>query len=381
MVIPYDACLVGYYGMQNTGDDALMHAAAWGAAQIQKCQRVQVCAFNGKRFEQIADVTAQGKLPFKGEPRARHYAAAAMSKRVIFGGGSVLHSAPDITMKRHMLALSGKQRSMAVGVSLGPFANTDAERECQKFLNECGFIGVRDQRSYEIANELAPDANVQLTFDLAPSLLCNTAHTFQALERRGIAFNFCRQAVDAMGRINANNELARIRQACELIYRIWRTTGEPITLLDLNGHPTMGDQIIHRDIMAMLPQNVPVQHIPYDRNPIRLLQRLFRFKVVIGMRLHAAILSYMADTPVMFIQYHEKCEQWSQQAGVSPRYQFDANHFEPEEVISALCDGLNYGFIPHALPIKTAVARSLKNWSDHNADDFVFCRHPALQQA
>ena len=376
----YDTCLMGYYGMQNSGDDALMYAGLWGATQQQACQRVQICAYNGKTFTAPEQVSAVSAPALRGVPRFRHYAAAAASQRLIIGGGSVLHSAKDIAMKRHMLALAGRENSMAIGVGLGPFANLAAERECKKFLNECGFIGVRDQLSREIAADIAPQANVQLTFDLAPSLLCNQSYRFQALERRGIAFNFCRPT-DMKADVEQRKVQSLVRRAGELIYRVWRTTGEAITLIDLNGHPVFGDQQIHRDIMAMLPQSIPVQHIPYDRNPIRVLQRLFRFKAMLGMRLHAAILSYMAETPVMFLQYHSKCEQWSRQVGLSPRYQLHADSFEPLDMTSALCDGLSYGFIPNSLPLQDAVQLSLTNWSNQDADACNFCGHPALQQA
>jgi polysaccharide pyruvyl transferase WcaK-like protein len=38
----HDAYLVGYYGMRNSGDDALMYATAWAAKNILGCNNTKV---------------------------------------------------------------------------------------------------------------------------------------------------------------------------------------------------------------------------------------------------------------------------------------------------------------------------------------------------
>ena len=80
-----------------------------------------------------------------------------------------------------------------MGVGIGPFESHEAEKVCAKFLNECGFIGVRDPQSLVIAQTIAPNANVKLTFDLSPLMLCHQTKRLVDIERNGIMFNFCQQ--------------------------------------------------------------------------------------------------------------------------------------------------------------------------------------------
>lgn len=381
MLKSYDAYLVGYYGMQNSGDDALMYAAAWGAKHQLGCQKVKVSCDKDVNCSELTDVKGYGEPLFKGHQRLRHYQSAIASKRVIFGGGSVFHSEKDIEQKRHMIALASRKKSLALGVSLGPFVNTAAEKACAQFLKECGFVGVRDQSSFELAKSLAPNANVKLTFDLAPSLLCNKKLSLSKIERHGIAFNFCQSAVNAFGDTDSHAEQARISRAVELIKLIWNITGEHIFLVDFNGHPQLGDQKVHNAIMERLSPEIMVSHVPYDPNPLRLLQRMFMFRALIGMRLHAAVFGYMAETPTIFLQYHKKCRQWSKQIGMPDAYQYDANGFSAEEVAIEICNSLSCGFYPNSLPLHTAIKRSLSNWSSENEQDSIFSRYTSLQQA
>ena len=78
-----------------------------------------------------------------------------------------------------------------MGVGLGPFQNVAAEKSCTEFLKECRFTGVRDQTSFDLAKSLAPDANLRLTFDLAPLLLAQKERPLRAMPRSGIAVSLC----------------------------------------------------------------------------------------------------------------------------------------------------------------------------------------------
>ena len=158
----YDAYIVGYYGMQNSGDDALMYATAWAAKHIIGCENTKVGLYGNYTRETQSDhqLSLKFNQKFPGQNRLLHYKTALQSKRIIFGGGSVLHSETDINLKRQLMSLSNPKKSLAVGVSIGPFHSVSAEKSCAKFLNECGYVGVRDNESLEIANRIAPKANV-----------------------------------------------------------------------------------------------------------------------------------------------------------------------------------------------------------------------------
>ncbi len=361
----YDTHIVGYYGMQNSGDDALMHATLWGANNLLNYKSNSMGAYQAINNVPAINkqVTLRSDQVFPGQNRLTQYKAAAQSKSIIFGGGSVLHSETDINFKRHMMKLAGNHTSRAVGVSLGPFQSVAAERSCANFLQECSFVGVRDQQSLDIARELAPDANVEKTFDLAPLLLC--AKPIQKINktRSGIALSLCPVAVDPFGNTNTETEKKRINEICHLIEKLYVATGESITLLTFNGHSLLGDWKINQSVVARLSNKLPITMKMYNPNPFDVLNDLTNYKVIISMRLHGSILGYLANTPVISINYHSKCKGWCQQIGLNEQYQFDADNLHIDAITQQIEQGFTDNFVSPTLAISSALTNALSNWS------------------
>lgn len=377
----YDAYLVGYYGMQNSGDDALLLATLYGAETQLGCNNFAVATASDFDCNMYLHAKATLTYPqqFKGQNRLQHYYHAARSKRIIFGGGSVLHNSHDINLKRKLLSLSNAKESLALGVSIGPFADNEAEQACAKFLNEIGFVGVRDRHSLDIAKRIAPDANVDLTFDLAPVLRTHANFKLANEERKGIVFNMCPVALDAHGRTNAEAETRRITHICQVIYRIWEETGEPITLLNMNKQAN-SDCDISAAICHTLHNKVPIETIPYTSNVFDLIEDLSRFKAAVGMRLHTNILAYMANTPTISINYHDKCREWCQQIGLPDEYRFEADKFLPQDLAEILIHGVKKGFEVPLLPLFAGVRLSQNNWRFTYEQAKNISGHPTLQQ-
>lgn len=361
----YDAYLVGYYGMLNTGDDALMHASIWGMQEIIGCPKIKVGLYGNYNFKTntVSTLSLRSEQSFPGQNRLLHYAAAMQSKRIIFGGGSVLHSETDINLKRHLMALSSRKKSMAVGVGLGPFNSIGAEKACAKFLNECGYVGVRDKQSLDVAKAIAPKANVHKTFDLAPLLLSSPEMNLKTTSRQGIALSLCSIAVNAMGDTHQENEKARIEQFAELINTLYAKTSEPITLIELNGHNSLGDWKINSQVLQRIDKHIPISIKNYQENPFTLVNTLSSFKAVLSMRLHGSILSYLAKTPVLSINYHRKCEGWCEDIGMHQDYQINPSNLNINHIVKQIVQGLNSGFKQPKLALDAAVQNSLSNWS------------------
>ncbi|MFT5839785.1 MAG: polysaccharide pyruvyl transferase WcaK-like protein [Flavobacteriales bacterium] len=358
----YHAYLTGYYGMQNTGDDVLMYTARWACHHLFGATHNKVSSAGLIKCEEFGDIHAMPAPLFRGHHRLSHYKNALQSEKVIFGGGSVLHSTKDLELKRHLIKLAGQKDSRAVGVGIGPFESLKAEKACAKFLNECGFTGVRDPESLEIAQTIAPNANVKLTFDLAPIMLCHQTNQLVDIERNGIMFNFCQQAVDPFGNVNKYNEQKRIDLAVATIEKTWQQTHEPIFLLDFNNHSKFGDFLIHQQIMSRVSNDVYLTHVTYDPNPFKVLQRIAGFKATVSMRLHSKIMSFIANTPALSINYHKKCRSWCKQVGVPSAYQFDAQNIIPEQLSQQLKKGVGTGFARSVMKPDEAVQFALLNW-------------------
>lgn len=355
--------LVGYYGMQNTGDDALLYASAWGAERFLNASKL---ILNSPlpltvRGQGSIDSLLTEKQRFPGQNRFRQYGAALESSRIIFGGGSVLHNARDIDLKRDLMTLSGFRGHMALGVGIGPFVNSRAERSCKRFLESCHFVGVRDRESYEVANAIAPSANVHMTFDLAPSMLADESFHLHEVPRRGVAVCLC--PVERVFNGDEVKERVRLKELATALDRISMFTGEPIIFVDFNGHPELGDRVIHSELASYMRPTTAIEFIGYDSNPHRVLQRMASFKTVVSMRLHASVFAYMSQTPIVSLNYHSKCKGWCEQIGLSETQQFGLENVSALGLSQVVCEGLQYGFEAPVLPIETAVHESMNNWS------------------
>lgn len=364
--------LSGYYGMKNTGDDALLLASLEGINKLYSNDNISVGCYRSvtpRDFKKFSKNLSDPQV-YKGENRLRNYWHSFVSRCVVWGGGSVLHSYQDISIKRHMIKLSGK--GVAVGVSVGPFESDDAKNECAKWLNECSFVGVRDKESFNLAMSIAPNANVRLTFDLAPGLLLNDGISLSGeVARKGVCLCLC-----PVEELNLNGSTGcdeRVKELAAILVSMYDNIGEPITLLDFNGHEILGDSLVHRDLLRILPERVIVNHVKYQPDPIKVINMMSSYRVVISMRLHASIFSFLSRTPVISINYHKKCEGWCDQVGVPKDYQIplyktiaDGKSWTSEfsnVILCALKSGFSKGFLMPVATPEDALKLSLKNWS------------------
>jgi len=135
-------------------------------------------------------------------------------------------------------------------------------------------------------------------------------------------------------------------------------------------------------LKALLGESIPVRHIPYEPDPIAVLQRMHQFKLVVGMRLHASILAYLAGTPTVVLEYHSKCRGWSEQIGLGEQYRFATSEFDGALFEAQVLAGLGSSFSMPKLSVRRAVSLSKSNWSNEyvSKKSEIYGGHSSLQQ-
>ncbi|MEE8057066.1 MAG: polysaccharide pyruvyl transferase family protein [Pseudomonadales bacterium] len=374
----YDALIVGYYGMKNSGDDMLFYATIKGAHEELGLNKFAVSSASELYHNNQYDVSLvlPEKQLFRGHNRLNLYTAALMSKHIFFGGGSVLHSYRDIQIKRHLMKLASSNEHAALGVSIGPFRSSQTERECAKFLNECTLTGVRDSDSLDIAKSIAPNAAVVPTFDLALSQLSHKLEKFNVpFQRRIIGVCLCPTDELQHGQ---DLKTRRIQTIIDSLKRIPKSNYDEIWLIDFNGHPNLGDYPIHLPIYTALKRHTNVRHFHYDSNPWHVVSLIRQCSVTICMRLHASIFSYMTGTPAINICYHKKCWEWSRSIEMDQRFIFPSNDFSANDLLNRLEQVLNGDYPEPSLTVKTANQYSMKNWRLHHEYNIPVGSHSPL---
>jgi len=361
------AVLVGYYGLQNTGDDALLAVAAWGAQRYLGCDEIfatagVVPATYGISVHPLYARNTSIPLPHRLlylQNFIREYLFLARPSSIIFGGGSNLHSKAYLE-SRLALVKRTPGPHLAVGVSVGPFRDAWAEKACAKLLNHFAFVGVRDPVSYERVRRIAPDVHVQQTFDLSVLLpLVTKTERPRRLDRSlGIAMCNCERIS------GVDDELHRIRAVADAV-RKTATAGRinEVVLFDYNGQARCGDARASNALAALLRGAVPIRRVTYTPDPASALEAMARLKGVLAMRMHSAIFAFCTATPFVMLAYHEKCHELANVIGLPAELRHDSCNLQVESLRHSIELILDDEAPKPSLPVEKAVDMALRNWT------------------
>lgn len=353
--------------MMNTGDDALLAAACWGARKFLNADRIWATAptvplIDGA--ELIRPVYIHSPR-FQGENGLRAYARALCVDNVVFGGGSVFHTARDMKSKIKFLKLAGRGPHVAVGVGVGPFASKEDEQACAELLKRLDFVGLRDRESLNVVKAIAPDVRSVKTFDLAPLLLriADIAGNTRIVRspRRGIGLALCDYERYVGG--DTTREVARREKIRKFLELLVPEIAEELVLIDFNGHPYYGDRRLHEEIANYAAGRFRVRHVPYVADPLSALREIASLRAMVAMRLHAAVFAFLAETPTIILSYHPKCLGWAEDVGMNRDLIFDSVVFDPEQLAYVVHRGVEGDTPAPALSPAEAEGFALQNWT------------------
>lgn len=354
--------LIGYYGEMNTGDDALYAVSAWGMRHYFSDRKVFCYT------EHLPNVPGAEVIPafrHKRFPGHNLLRAAWLNRRlsqVVYGGGSIFFNANTLRYWCNLLDRIRSDCHFAAGVSVGPFASQADEVACTELLKRLAFIGLRDAVSLARVRDLCPSLRAELTFDLAPLLWVSSVAPAEPPVRRGLGIALCHYERFTGGE-TAREAQRLTRLADTLRAAAKRDLLDELVLIDFNGHPTMGDTPVHRELLERLDGCLPVRHLGYKENPYEVLRTVQSLRGIIAMRLHAAVFAFCAQTPHVVLAYHEKCRGWARMTGLPEDLMHDATDFDQEMLINSLFKlYLENPPLP-ALPRDEAITRALRNWS------------------
>ncbi len=351
--------LYGYYGECNAGDDAFTTVCIQELA-LRGHGPIGVLA---NHLPTIAGLPAKHLLTkhhFGGlaghleQARIRWW--LARGARIVVGGGSLFrHSAGLLELER-LLSRSPRTGHRAMGVSIGPFSDDRAADICARVLQRFDSVGVRDLPSLERAKKIAPDARVELSFDLAPLLPAfapeSSARTDRQTQELGVAL--CGPAV-------TETEYHAIRQALE----VWLAGGQDrkIVLLPFNEHPRKGDLPVHQRLADELGHAGAVELYRYRGDPRAIWTRIARLDGIVAMRLHAAVFGYCSERPVLIVPYEEKCTAWAQMIGQGSEFVVTAQELTDDHLAALSSRGRPTA----SLPVVDAKLRARTNfsWAEH----------------
>ncbi len=284
--------LLGYFGWENFGDDLFREVCGENAGVLWPGARVR--AFEGAH-QNFAHPRPDAALR-RVLTAAR---GAVWANTFVYAGGSVFSELAGTAALRSRVPHRAFE---ALGVSVGPFANTTAHHSVVTELKKFDRVVVRDQESFDRMG-----GHCALGGDLA------------ALSSRLVPTETPRS-----GLVICPSRAAGVSgdTLSEALSRALGSTKPQITLLALNAHPRLGDHALAASISARLRRDGhSVRLVDYGVVGIGgVVDVLSRASLVWSQRLHGAIVAYLLNTPVAIVDHHEKCGAFARDIDLDPLF-------------------------------------------------------------
>lgn len=345
-----DILFTGFYGHKNTGDDAFIEVAEWGARKFWNK--------SNNRFLAIGKNLPNTIIPSKGYPITIPKTYSLQSNLLlnntdylISAGGSTIHSKlPKNNYKSK--AIKRKENGGAIkiggiGVSIGPFKSVEDEKAVEEYLKSIDFLAVRDKASFEYVSSLDLPYQPINAFDLAA--LLPDIYTFNTdLKRvnkvKNIGVSVCPYE-SIQPNMNSADEKKRNEMTIALLKEIDKKEQVHFKFYVINGNPKIGDyKLTLETINKVSPKSFEI--VEYSKNTQKVWESIANCDFVISTRLHAAIFACFSNTPFMLNEYHRKCGDFLENVGYDSGYRLYDSEFDLKEkgnqIITIINDNKTY---------------------------------------
>lgn len=314
----------GFYGFKNTGDDAFIEVCAWGGNEYWGTTNN---IFLGSNLPKVINPSLSlSKSRFKGHNRLKTISLAMSANGFVSAGGSTFskhskYSLKDISLRTKTI-FNKKLNLGAIGVSVGPFKNSEDEKNVVSYIKKMSFLAVRDKRSFDFVSSLnLPFIPIE-AFDLAAllpevyrgadQLKPKTVHS-----KKVIGVSVCNYERYSNGDIS--KEKARNTYILELLSKIPKDTNLLFRFFIFNGNEAIGDAVLTQEFVSQLTDR-SIEVIPYLNNVYESWKVIKECDLMISTRMHASIFACYAGVPFFLVEYHQKCTDFLNDIGVNSAY-------------------------------------------------------------
>lgn len=177
----FDAVISGYYGFENSGDEALLYAMVQNLRELYPEIRLCVLSKSPKKTAQAYGVYSVNRYGFHKLKKV-----IASGKLLISGGGSLLQDVTSSKSLWYYLTVMKIAKKLGVKVmvyanGIGPIVREKNRKNAQKVLSRADMITLREENSLEELKSLGISGeNIFVTAD--PALTLSPSHETRAEE-------------------------------------------------------------------------------------------------------------------------------------------------------------------------------------------------------
>ncbi len=293
--------LSGYYGFDNSGDDAILKAIVKDLRENIKDLDIVVLSNNPKETEKTYDVRAVDRFSL---PKV--IKAMKNSDLFISGGGSLLQ---DITSSRSLwyylmtmeFAIILRKPFMVYANGIGPIDKTINRNLTRHILNKAKYITLRDQDSYEFVKNLGvKNKNIEVTSDPVFTLKASEeARVLDIFENEKIPTD---KKIIGISLRKWENDEKIISSIIETIEKLEENYDYNYLLIPMH-YPE--DLNISREILKRLERKNC--YVLQEKYPVEdIMGVIKKLDLILAMRLHALIYAAAEKIPIVGLVYDPK---------------------------------------------------------------------------
>ncbi len=290
--------IFGYYGFQNTGDEAILQVMIDQIKENIPEANITVLSYKARETMEKYNIKAISRNKY-----VELIKAIKESDIVVSGGGSILQDATSARSLIYYLSIiyiakkMGK-KVMFYGNGFGPITKPLNKKLAQHIINTVDIITVRDQQSKDEMISLGIKADILVTAD--------------------VTFAYGKLPEKQIEDILIQEEIDIDKKKVGISVRDWKDEEKYKSIIAEGGdylinkgyevvfipmqHPR--DYIVSEEIAAIMEGTPKILEKIYC--PKELVGLMEKLDIMIGMRLHSLIFSAIAGTPIVGIEYDSK---------------------------------------------------------------------------
>lgn len=294
--------LFGYYGYQNTGDEAILKTIVKQIKGAMADVSLKVLTYKAEETEKKYKVSAVSRNRFMELIRA-----IKESDVVISGGGSILQ---DVTSSRSLLyylaiiwlAKKLGKKVMFYGNGFGPITKVYNKKLVKYIINQVDVITVRDFQSKEAMKALGIRHEIQVTADVtfAMAPLCRKSGR-NILSDEGLVPDKKIIGISVRPWRGMENYKRIIANTADYLQHL----NYQVLFIPMQ-YPH--DQKLSVEITNLMKNKAYVLSRQYE--PEEVLSVISELDLLIGMRLHSLVFAAIARVPMVGIEYDDKIKSF-----------------------------------------------------------------------
>ncbi len=359
----YDVVLSGYYGFNNSGDDALLYAIVEGLRRFLPDVRILVLSARPKDTMQTYQIDAKYRFDV-----VRVCRALKQSKLLLNGGGSLIQDATSVqSLYYYLLVMHAAKRYGCMlyiyANGIGPIRAKNMEA-ARKVIDKADMVTLRDSASMVDLQKIGISSKTPVRVTADPTMI------LRGKSRRVVQEIFRQEGIPAEGSyigISVRNWNKNDRQFAEKIALVLEricTKYQVIPVFIPMKYPS--DIKISERVCELMQVNGYVLQQQYS--VFEMIGIVEQMDMILGMRLHTLIYAAGTGVPVIGLTYDPKVTGFLEDIG-QPRF-IDVSDIDMEQL---------YGQMEEVLTHKEEICSQLKAKSEELEEKALLNAELAVQ--